>query len=688
MKPGYRKTSHKSKGMIKFLLTTVATLAMFGGASRPGQPLSREKSHGQKPTSKKVVNDTSQQSIVSTKPSQEKTAPPHSQDKSVGEKPTPKIIVDPKPKPQEKSVESTKPSQDAKRVSTKLSQDKSSSNSSSSSSASPTTASTSTSPNMESGEEGKPGVGAKKGAVIVNPFLTSDYKPLPHDFIIKYPFLMEPNFWRTIVNVHRETKEGEVRETKIRFFKVEQFKSSYPDGNESLKQEHMQLVLKQVRSEDEKGKHDLNQEYNALRRLNHPNIVRCYGIHNNEAASTVSLVMEGTEHMSIEKLVKRKYPLTSQFRKKFLWEVYTAMKYMNSKGIVHRDLKLENLIIMSDGMVRVIDFGLSMILPSSNVCIPPKKNMANVAPEEFFPETCGTVAADLWSFGVLLVDMLGTNGRLKGFNPFANETHEDHVYKTIDAADMITYLPGSSDAYPIVKSLLERNPHNRLAYFDEAAIKDLLLPKDSIYRTTNVETQSPSASSSVRRPYEAYVEQQMAKRRPTHLGSNSSMHTQSGFEAQPSTNSSVYNGNSSNYSQPCYPKQYPTLSQPSMYPTSQQPQQQYSHPIVSVTPQQYYHQARPNYQEQQAPQVNYNPSSYHLAPNGYQEYHSYVPPTHPAQQHQARQRLQKPQPQKLWRPEDHVAHPDQQHQGGQQPPKPQRLWRPEDHIRSPPNDNQ
>ena len=235
--------------------------------------------------------------------------------------------------------------------------------------------------------------------------------------------------------------------------------------------------------EDGQGKQDLEEEYDALKRLNHPNIVRCYGIHNIEEKSTISMVMEGNSYGSIEKLLEKKSPmLTVTLLKKFLLEVYNAMKYMHSVGIVHRDIKLENLIIMADGMIRVIDFGLALILPACRACIPSKRNLANVAPEVYNSEADATLASDLWSFGVLIVEMLGTNGRLKDYHPHVEPKHVDSVYRTIGAASKTKYLPGVDGACPVVDTLLQLDPITRADMVNEAAIEDLLSTDDNINR--------------------------------------------------------------------------------------------------------------------------------------------------------------------------------------------------------------
>ena len=174
----------------------------------------------------------------------------------------------------------------------------------------------------------------QKDSVKVNPFVVGEYKAHPSDYITDHPILMSPKFWQIVVQII----------TKGKRVSREWLLSSY------LKLTSSRLLSGKVSEfalcPQNQGKQDLEEEYDALKRLNHPNIVRCYGIHNNEEKSTISMVMKGNSYGSIEKLFEKKSPmLTVTLLKKFLLEVHTAMKYMHTVGIVHRDIKLENLII-------------------------------------------------------------------------------------------------------------------------------------------------------------------------------------------------------------------------------------------------------------------------------------------------------------------------------------------------------
>ena len=335
-------------------------------------------------------------------------------------------------------------------------------------------------------------------------------------FFLEHSYLLRTNhLWQTL---HVENERG----ITIKIFDVEEFKKRYTFENSSVKPEHMQLAMKQVGMENKEGVKHLEKEYSVLKSLDHPNIVRCYSIFDNNTSSTVSLVMEGNARGSIDRILPE---MSLTLRKKILWEVFTAMKYLHSKGIVHREIRLENLILMSDDSIRLIDFDLSVVLPHRSMCLPYEPAMPFIAPEEFFEETCSTIAADLWSFGVLIVEVLGMNGRLKGFNAFVGENHKDHVYRTVEAANNTTYMKGAEDAYMVVNSLLQLDPKARLEAVDEAAIWDLLMGDSSCAKAEHVvsQEQSPSSASPTEVPYESHVKQELAFDQSE--GSNSSVQT-------------------------------------------------------------------------------------------------------------------------------------------------------------------
>ena len=103
----------------------------------------------------------------------------------------------------------------------------------------------------------------------------------------------------------------------------------------------------------------LKAEIDIMRSINHPNIIKLHSVYENEVY--VYLVMEYIDGGSLRELVRATRKLDEARAKKLTWQILNALKYLHSKQIIHRDIKLGNILISGnkDMEIKICDFGLS-----------------------------------------------------------------------------------------------------------------------------------------------------------------------------------------------------------------------------------------------------------------------------------------------------------------------------------------
>uniref|UniRef100_A0A8C1JHL4 Protein kinase C n=1 Tax=Cyprinus carpio TaxID=7962 RepID=A0A8C1JHL4_CYPCA len=140
-------------------------------------------------------------------------------------------------------------------------------------------------------------------------------------------------------------------------------------------------------------------------------------------------------------------------------EVISALMFLHSKGIIYRDLKLDNILLDRDGHCKLADFGMCKEdihdgKLTSTFCGTPDY----IAPEIILEELYG-VSVDWWALGVLLYEMLS------GHAPFEAET-EDELFECILKDEVIYSSWLSNEAEDIIRGLLTRDPACRLGCMD------------------------------------------------------------------------------------------------------------------------------------------------------------------------------------------------------------------------------
>eukprot|EP00184_Porphyridium_aerugineum_P007287 CAMPEP_0184706422 /NCGR_PEP_ID=MMETSP0313-20130426/36752_1 /TAXON_ID=2792 /ORGANISM="Porphyridium aerugineum, Strain SAG 1380-2" /LENGTH=619 /DNA_ID=CAMNT_0027167975 /DNA_START=553 /DNA_END=2412 /DNA_ORIENTATION=+ len=172
-------------------------------------------------------------------------------------------------------------------------------------------------------------------------------------------------------------------------------------------------------------------------------------------------------HDLFDYLKARGRPLPEKRAKRVAAEILLALEHVHSLGVIYRDLKLENVLLDSEGHVRVADFGLSKIVSAAegekpvdqtNLKVQGAKTFCGtreyVAPEMLVGRQYGQ-SVDLWALGILIYEILC------GRTPFY-ASNRDEVYDRIESAPLKFPRHLSSDVVSLIRGLLDRNPKTRL----------------------------------------------------------------------------------------------------------------------------------------------------------------------------------------------------------------------------------
>ena len=164
------------------------------------------------------------------------------------------------------------------------------------------------------------------------------------------------------------------------------------------------VAVKVVRSADPELGRRLTQEVRVLERVAHPGLVRLLDA--GLADGHTYLVMELVAGSTLDGVL-RDGPLGRGAHATLGAEMADTLAYVHAQGIVHRDVKPSNILVMPDGQARLGDFGIARLLDASTLTLAGTTlgTAAYMAPEQLEDHQVGP-NADIWSLGMVLLECL------------------------------------------------------------------------------------------------------------------------------------------------------------------------------------------------------------------------------------------------------------------------------------------
>ena len=222
-------------------------------------------------------------------------------------------------------------------------------------------------------------------------------------------------------------------------------------------------ILKDEISADEQAVQRFKHEYQAVAMLAHENIVE---IHDASVRHNIKyIVMEYVEGITLKNYMQHREVLNLREIISYTTQILRALDHAHKKGIVHRDIKPQNIMLLKNGVIKVMDFGIAKIPNAETVTMTDKAigTVYYISPEQVSGSPTDA-RSDLYALGVMMYEMA------TGSLPFSAETPVStalmHVNETATSAkELNPAIPAGLEQ--IISRAMEKDPDARYQSAEE-----------------------------------------------------------------------------------------------------------------------------------------------------------------------------------------------------------------------------
>ena len=164
-------------------------------------------------------------------------------------------------------------------------------------------------------------------------------------------------------------------------------------------------ILKQEYSESEEFQRRFRDESKAIAMMSHPNIVKIYDMGFSDKMQYI--VMEFIDGITLKDYIDSEHVLNWKDAVHFVIQILRALQHAHSRGIVHRDIKPQNIMLLTDGTIKVMDFGIAKFAREESRTATDQAigTVHYISPEQARGDVTDA-KSDLYSVGVMFYEML------------------------------------------------------------------------------------------------------------------------------------------------------------------------------------------------------------------------------------------------------------------------------------------